>query len=231
MGVCESNNNITNIKTINVSSEQIEKALFQMENCVCKIKLKNGLIGTGFFCKIPFYKNYIPVLITCNHVLDKDSISIGKEINYSINNELINNSIKINKEIKTYTDKKKDITIIEIKPKNENISFLEIDQINYNLYKNNKLENKFKCKAIYIIHYENGNRVKYSIGKIKNIKNNNINHFCQTKEGSSGSPIINISNFKVIGVHKGARYNRHYNIGSLIFPALEEFESKYNNKI
>ena len=227
MGVCESNNKYEEKEEsifipLNLSTDQMEKALFQMEKCTCKIKLKNGLIGTGFFCEIPFGNNLLPVLITCNHVLDKDSISLGKEINYSINNELINNSIKINKEIKTYTDKKRDITIIEIKPKNENISFLEIAQINNNLYQYNK------DTEIYTIHYENGSRVKYSIGKIISIKNNNIKYFCKTNEGSSGGPIINLSNFKVIGVHKGAKNENHYKLGSLIFPAIKEFESKYS---
>ena len=34
-----------------LSSENLEQALFQMKNCVCKIKYKD-IAGTGFFCKI-----------------------------------------------------------------------------------------------------------------------------------------------------------------------------------
>ena len=43
---------------IPVSLEGTKKILFQMENCICKINLKNDGIGTGFFCKIPFNTLY-----------------------------------------------------------------------------------------------------------------------------------------------------------------------------
>ena len=72
---------------IPVSIENTKKILFQMENCICKIYLKNGEIGTGFFCKIPFNNNLLPVLITNNHVLNKDDIDNNKIINLIINKE------------------------------------------------------------------------------------------------------------------------------------------------
>ena len=31
----------------------MERALFQMKNCICKIKLENGVKGTGFFFFFP----------------------------------------------------------------------------------------------------------------------------------------------------------------------------------
>ena len=37
-------------------------------------------------------------------------------------------------------------------------------------------------------------------------KNNNIYHFCSTEGGSSGAPILNLENFKVIGIHRGHDY-------------------------
>ena len=38
-----------------------------MENCICKIYIKNDKIGIGFLCKIPFHNNLLPVLITNNN--------------------------------------------------------------------------------------------------------------------------------------------------------------------
>ena len=40
-----------------ISTEKMEQVLFMMRNCICKIKLKNGEIGTGFFCKIYLFLN------------------------------------------------------------------------------------------------------------------------------------------------------------------------------
>ena len=121
-----------------ISPEQIEKALFQMYNSVCKIKKGEILIGTGFLCKIPFPNKFtlFPVLITCNHVLNRDSISPGKIINFTINDEKFNYSILMNSR-KAITDEKNDFTIIEIKPEEDNIkfeSFLEVDE---NIFKDN----------------------------------------------------------------------------------------------
>ena len=45
-----------------ITLERVENILKQMKNCICKITGKN--IGTGFFCKIPYKKEIIPVLIT-----------------------------------------------------------------------------------------------------------------------------------------------------------------------
>ena len=51
---------------IPVSLEGTKKILYQMENCICKIYNKKGSKATGFFCKIPFQNNLMPVLITNN---------------------------------------------------------------------------------------------------------------------------------------------------------------------
>ena len=52
--------------------EWTEKIEYHLQNYICKIELKNGEIGTGFFCKIPFNNNLLPVLITNDHLLNKD---------------------------------------------------------------------------------------------------------------------------------------------------------------
>ena len=52
----------------------------------------------------------------------------------------------------------------------------------------------------------------------------NIYHLCDTSGGSSGSPIINKTNFQVIGIHKGApRGGKNYNLGTLLKEPIEKF--------
>jgi hypothetical protein len=82
-----------NIKNypIPVSFKKTKDILFQMENCICKIIKSNEEEGTGFFCKIPLdnKNNYIIMLATNNHILNKEDIQNGKEIELLIkdNNE------------------------------------------------------------------------------------------------------------------------------------------------
>ena len=54
--------------------EGTEKILYQMKNNICKICLGDGSKGTGFFCKIPLEKkkDFIPVFITNNHIIDEN---------------------------------------------------------------------------------------------------------------------------------------------------------------
>ena len=126
-----------------------------------------------------------------------------------------------------YTNIDYDITIIELKEKEFDLSnYLKIDDDIYTIQKFN--ENK----SIYIIHYPKGEKVKYSIGTIKNIDSDyNIYHCCDTDEGSSGSPILNLNNFHVIGIHtKGSIKSNYdnYNMGKLIKYPIDDF---INNKI
>ena len=66
------------------------------------------------------------------------------------------------------------------------------------------LFNVYKDKIIYILHYPEGNFVKFDKNIIINIdKNNDIYHLCSTLGGSSGAPILNLDTLKVIGIHQG----------------------------
>ena len=47
-----------------------------------------------------------------------------------------------------------------------------------------------------------GNKAEVSYGKLIEINSYDIKHICNTMHGSSGSPILNLSNNKVIGIHK-----------------------------
>ena len=102
-----------------ISIEGIEKILFQMKNCICKIYGNDGIKGTGFFCKIPFpnESNLLPVLITNNHVLRDKDVENKSVIRISLNNEKEEKIIKIKtKKRIIFTCSNPDITFIEISP-------------------------------------------------------------------------------------------------------------------
>ena len=85
----------------------------------------------------------------------------------------------------------------------------------------------YVSNTIYIIQYPGGKRLGVSYGILNRIykdKEYNFNHLCCTEEGSSGSPIINPINNKVIGVHKEA--DKIYNKGLFINYAIEDFINK-----
>ena len=207
----------------------------QMENCICKIIKDDGEKGTGFFCTIPFpgENNLLNVLITNNHVLNENDIKDDKIIKFIIYNK--GKNIEEEKQIQLDNSRKKltikddkegiDITIIEIRPNKDMINnFLEIDD--------KILELQCKKKSIYILHYPEDKRL-VSYGLTKDVLNGKkINHYCNTKDGSSGSPILSLNNFKVIGVHYGGSKNNNIklNYGTFIKYAINEFINKYKNE-
>ena len=203
----------------------------QMETCICKI-IHNNTYGTGFFSVIPFpdMNNLLPVLITNNHVLDSKSLELGNEIEFTINDDKFYHKIKIDETRKVYTnDKPYDVTIIEIKRSDNTIllNFLEIDEEMFNI-SNYEIYNQ---KSVYLVHYPNGKKMEYSPGAIKNISLDNyiIQHLCSSEIGSSGSPIINLENYKVIGVHKGSKGTFNWNLGTLIKGPIGEFNKLYDS--
>ena len=66
-------------------------------------------------------------------------------------------------------------------------------------------------------------------GNIKQIQDKkNIYHTCCTEEGSSGSPILSLNNYKVIGIHYGS-YHLGFNKGTLIKHPI--IKKKKKNKL
>ena len=201
-----------------LTTDQTKQILSQLEKNVCKIYSSNDIIGTGFFCKIPYPNQFslLPVLITNNHILNKEDIQINKKIKISVNDDKIEIYLMINEERKIFTSDKMDVTIIEIQ-KNDNINnYLDIDE---NIFESD-YNKKIKDNTLYILQYPNGHESAHSEGKIKEINDLDIRHYCPTDYGSSGSPILNLSNFKVIGVHK-RRTKLKFNEGIFIKFAIE----------
>jgi len=183
-----------------------------------------------FLCYIPFPDkiHILPVLITNNHILNEEDISIGKKINFSINNEEKFYEIIIDDSRKTFTKKPPyDITIVELKP-NDKLDLDSLFEIDYELIKNNmKIKKNFQ---IYMLHYPNGKSSKVSFGTIQNQTAENILHLCATEPGSSGAPIFNTDNRKIIGIHKGSHQAGDKNVGTFLKGPLEEFLKKNNFK-
>ena len=53
-------------------------------------------------------------------------------------------------------------------------------------------------------------------------------HFCSTEKGPSGSSILNLSNNKIIGIHKQCSLIDDYNIGAFLYESIKEFIQRYN---
>ena len=213
---------------IPVTIDCTNKILEQMKRCICKINNKKGK-GTGFFCHILYNNKNIRVLITNNHIIDEEIIKENDELLVALNDEKEKIKIKINDNRKIYTNSKEkyDITIIEIKEKDNIKNFIDLDNIildeNPNIFNEN----------IYLLQYPKyyvKQLASVSYGILKEIKDEyNIIHLCSTDSGSSGSPIIKISNNKVIGIHIGSlKYN--YNSGTFLKYPINEYLNNINLK-
>ena len=214
-----------------ISYECTKKIMEQMSKNICKIKIGEEQ-GTGFFCKIPFpdINNMLSVIITNNHIINDEILyKDNSKININIEEENEIKEINLNNRIK-YTNKEYDITIIEIK-ENDNIkNYLELDdKIIEDILNNNNKNNKYIDDTIYIIQYPEG-KLSVSYGILDNIyedKKYNFRHKCNTKGGSSGSPILNINNNKIIGIHK--KGTKQYNKGTFLNYPIKEFIKLYTN--
>ena len=214
-----------------ITYECTKKILEQMEKSISKIKIGKEQ-GTGFFCKIPFPdKNHLlPVFITNNHVLNEELLyKKDSKILINIKEEKKQREINLNDRMK-YTNKDYDITIVEIKEKDNISNYLKLDNnIIEDIISDDDNNNNFIDKTIYIIQYPEG-ELSVSYGILENIyidKKYNFNHKCSTKAGSSGSPILNLNN-KLIGIHKEGVYNK-FNKGTFLsYPIKEFIKSNYN---
>ena len=214
-----------------LTEDQTNKILSQLPKCICKIINNDGSSGTGFFCEFSLGKNSekIKALFTNYHVLNIDDIAPGKNIKLTLNKGFVSSIINIDSKRKVYTNSIYDTTIIEIKD-TDNLqlaSFLEIDEKNV-FVEEPIFQEIFKKKEAYIIQYPGGVMIPtYSFGIIVGFAamgNFNIYHKCSTSNGSSGSPILNLSNYKVIGIHKGCSKQQNYNLGTFIKSPIIEFQ-------
>ena len=80
----------------------------------------------------------------------------------------------------------------------------------------NNYNNIYENELLYILNYINGKILFDSYGILTNLNEIKIMHRCNTDPGSSSSPIILLTNNKVIGMHyRGSKHNNNYNFGIL----------------
>ena len=198
-----------------------ETILNQMKNCICKIRI-NRTNGTGFFCTINCKNKKINVLMTNYHIINEISYIENNELNLFINDDKDVKILNLGIMRKTYFNEKYDLAMIELKEEDNINHFLELDD---NLFKN-EIKAFYKDISIYVIQYPLGNNAAVSYGLSNGINNFEINHTCSTEYGSSGSPILNLANNKVIGIHKKSAKNFNYNIGTCLQFPLNDFFGK-----
>ena len=217
-----------------VSIEQTKIILAQLENSICKIYTNDEGQGTGFFCNIK-YKNSnksLFALITNNHVLDENNIKPNKvfKISYNLNKKLEYRDIKIGNKRLVYTNKKYDTTIIELTDEKYDIEqFLELDQ---RIFQDNS-NLLYLGKSAYALHFPGNKPVSVSFSVLKRSEKSNYKmiHYCSTEKGSSGGPILSLSEMKVIGIHKGAATFSNYNLGFFLkYPIEELFLNSFQSK-
>ena len=208
-----------------INYECTTKIIEQMKKDICKIKIDNNQ-GTGFFCKIPFptRKKMLPVLITNNHIIDEKILEQkGRKIPIDIKEENKIKTIELNNRM-IYSNKYYDTTIIEIKDYDNINNYLELDDILIN----NIIDKIDKSKelidqTIYILQYPEG-KLSVSYGILEDIYEDlkgKIKYKCSTKQGSSGSPILNLNN-KIIGIHS-EKETSNSNNGILLHNPIKEF--------
>ena len=201
-----------------VSKQCHIKILEQINNSVFEIKFKDRKKFIGLFCHIKYKNKIIPIIIINDYIKDQDLNTI---------NILINNKLKTIELIEIiYKNKYYNISIIKIKAINEynNIKFVELDDriyVNEDEIYNNK-------DSIYIIQYNNVNNVSISYGVIKEINNEQIIYTGNINSISKFSPIFNLSNNKLIGIHKNK--SKYYNKG-IYFKSIINKNIYYNSEV
>ena len=151
---------------------------------LCKIKIKfdeKTILGVGFFMKISDTKQY---LITNHNIISHECKKMKIEL------EIWNQKkfkIKLSKRHIKYFPEPKDITIIEIKVKDEifsNIEFLNYDlnyKLGYMIYKN---------IDIFTLVNPLNEIPTFTTAKIININNYEFDYSIKNDNNSSGCPII-----------------------------------------
>jgi len=184
-----------------ISYEKSKKIVDQMTKNIVTININNDNVkpGTGFFCKISLPGNKtMRALITNNEIIN-DNFFKQKDMNIYIKSRYMENLkfMDLSKR-KIYKSHLYGLTLIEISEKTDEIKdFFEIDEIK------SSDNNKYINNPLYMI-FNHEKDLMLSFGKINDIykaeKFTMFSHSCKYSGGSSGSPILNFNNNKIIGM-------------------------------
>jgi len=209
----------------------VYKKIIKYEKCVCKIEIKERIYATGFFAYIP--SKEIRVLITNNHIINKEFLVKEKELKIYIVNDLdeIEKTINLKSDRFKFTDAQIDATIIEILDEDLIEDFFEVDEEYIK-------GNEFLNEKIFNFQFPKVGQLNASSGKIISLRNNNKQfiHDAGTLAGSSGSPIILTNGYKIIGLHKGTfkenynNFDHKKNVGVYLNKIIEYINPTFNPK-
>ena len=205
--------------------KSFEKIIFTVKN--------NGKKGTGFFCKIknPNSSDSLPVLITSSQFYNKEDFYTKKKIELIIKNSKY--TLYVDDSRKSYiNDDKYNISLLEIKKEDylDIDSFLEIES-DESFDSNNLYQNESLGLVSYNKKEKNYNAIKF---KIKTINENQYAFKFESNlnEELIGSPIINITNNKILGIYKNYDKKINLNNGILLkIPINEFFEEERQREI
>ena len=57
----------------------------------------------------------------------------------------------------------------------------------------------------------------------------NLEHLCYTSKSSSGAPLLNFDNNRLLDIHKGVKKTLSINLGTFLKLPIEKFIEKYIN--
>ena len=196
--------------------KSFEKIIFTVKN--------NGKKGIGFFCKIknPNSSDSLPVLITSSQFYNKEDFYTKKKIELIIKNYKY--TLYVDDSRKSYiNDDKYNISLLEIKKEDylDIDSFLEIES-DEGFDSNNLYQNESLGLVSYNKKEKNYNAIKF---KIKTINENQyaFKFVSNLNEELIGSPIINITNNKILGIYKNYDKKINLNNGILLKIPINEF--------
>ena len=196
-----------------------KKIINQMNSSFCYFTRKNNTYDIGYFCRINYQNKYIPVVIINNH-------SIDDNYNYILNASLNNTNITLELDNTRYKNVEDNLSILEIKEnKKHNFNFLEIDD---KLYEKDS-EMFYEKESIYIIQSQNKEEMSVSYGVVNETLIDNKLQFIYSSyinKDSKHSLIFNLSNNKLLGIHKSK--SKIYNKGIFLNRIIKEFIDIYN---
>ena len=206
-----------------VSVEQIKK----VSRAICKIVLKETKENsTGFFLNISPSFN---CLLTNYHVISQDKVNSNCVIQIE-NDSGICIELKLDQKerfIKCF-DKPIDITVIQIKNTDGIIKYFNFLQYDKNFTNENQ---NYQNQRVFTLQHRLGKNLQVANGKIIKITGSEFVHNMDTDVGSSGSPIILISNSKVIGIHKSGHLKKLENYGTFIEVIIRVINQELISKI
>lgn len=211
-----------------ISPIQREKINKQIQKSLCKIKINNKIKSTAFFCYIPHpdEKNLLPVIIATNYAFTPNDITLDSKIEIIIKNGKESFNLNMNEDRKICPDPDFGITIIEIKEnESKENKFLYIDEdIN-----DDNLNDDYK--DIYLMYYSKDNKEKFVEGN--NIKIGDrgkcIEFETKIDEEIQSGPIMNLANFRVIGIYNREKDKNNSKKGQFILESINNFNKNENS--